>query len=102
VFAVAGSIRLVAGLGSISAALPVDLGDLLVRPSSALAEAGRTGPGSGSFTDTCSENISRLLSDPAALSRVGCEHGELLFAAPVRQGIEGAVGAYLASPPPHP
>jgi hypothetical protein len=102
VFAVAGSIRLVAGLGGISAELPVDLGDLLVQQSSALAEAGRGGPGSGSFTDTCSENISRLLSDPAALSRVECEHGELLFAAPVGQGIQGAVGAYLDSTPAHP
>ncbi len=96
-YAVAGNIHLVARLGGLSATLPVDLGDLLVQPSSALAEAGHPGPGSGSFTDSCSENVSGLLSDPGALSRVGCEHGELLYAAPVINVVRGAVDSYLDS-----
>ncbi len=98
-YAVAGSIHLVATLGGLSASLPVDLGDLLVQRSSALAEAGHPGPGSGSFTDTCNENVSALLSDPGVLGRVGCEHGELLYAAPVINRIRGAVDTYLGRAP---
>jgi triacylglycerol lipase len=102
VFAVAGSIHLTAALGGMSLSLPLDLGDLLVQPSSALAEAGQGSPGSGSFTDSCSQNVSDLVSDPLALGRVGCEHGELLYAAPVIQRIQGAVDAYLDRAPAHP
>jgi hypothetical protein len=97
VFAVAGDIDLRVSVAGVNANLPVNLGDLLVQPASALAEAGRSGPGAGSFVDTCDENLRGALSDPSQLGRVSCEHGQLLYARPVIDRVQQAVAAYLAS-----
>ena len=90
------------GLGPlppVTVAVPVAVGDLLVKPDSALAEANHPGPYSGSYTDTCTVNLNRL-TDATTLATVGwggCTHGGLLYASPVTAAVTGDVTRYLTS-----
>jgi triacylglycerol lipase len=99
VFAVAGDITLTSGVGPLAnVALPVRVGDLLVYPQSALAEANPSGPGGGSYTADCTMAVSQL-TDGRAGGWTGCSHGGLLYDPSVISAVERSVTAYLSAHP---
>jgi pimeloyl-ACP methyl ester carboxylesterase len=100
-YAVAGNIRLqtVTPLVHTRVDVPVQVGDLLVRPDSALAEAGHPGTGSGTFTANCDMSVSQL-TDGHPTGWPGCTHGGLLYDPGVSQAVAADVRAYLAAAGP--
>jgi triacylglycerol lipase len=103
-FAVAGDIQVTTpavdvGPMSITVSIPAAIGDLLVKPDSALAETGHEGPFSGRYTDRCTENLTHLAVVNVQRSGwTGCEHGELLYAPAVTAAVVADVDHYLAGP----
>jgi len=99
-FAVAGDIHLTSpavtiGPLSLSVSLPAEVGDLLVKPDSALAEQGHTGPYSGTFTDSCTQSVAAAIS--AQLASASCEHGDLLYDPKVSATVSADVSRYLSA-----
>jgi triacylglycerol lipase len=99
-FAVAGDIELTTGplaFGPVtlplSVALPLDVGDLLVTPASALAGANHPGALSGHYTDACSEPLADL--DERGSAVPSCSHTALLDAPPVTAAVTKVVRRYL-------
>jgi triacylglycerol lipase len=97
-YAVAGNIQLqtVTPLVHTRVDVPVQVGDLLVKPDSALSEAGHTGTGSGSFTAKCDMSVSQI-TEVHSTGWPGCTHGGLLYDAGVSQAVAADVRAYLAA-----
>lgn len=69
------------------------LGDLLVKPDSALFYAGRSGV--NMYTDSCSLSIRQLWGSGGW---DGCAHGGLLYSQPVIQVVAGWITRYLTPP----
>ena len=96
-YAVAGNIQLQtkASLIHTKVDIPVQIGDFLVLPASALAEADHTGTGSGHFQADCDLSVSQLTSGQAN-GYGSCTHGALLYDPAVTAAVTADVKAFLA------
>ena len=96
-YAVAGNIRLqtVTPFVHTRVDVPVQVGDLLVKPDSALSEAGHGGTGSGTHTANCDMSVSQI-TEAHSTGWPGCTHGGLLYDPGVSQAVDADVRAYLA------